>query len=70
VLYHVAFKLCQHILSTVHEKIPARDSIYAHAHDFVVSDKLLLAILNAFVLQPLNKLQTVSFHVFTYTRHL
>jgi len=56
----------QSVLSTDQEKIPARNSIYAHAQDFAESDVLLLA----FVLQPLNKHHTVVFHVFTYTRHL
>jgi hypothetical protein len=54
-------------LFTGHEKIPARNSIYAHAQDFAVSDELLLAILKAFLLQPLNKQQTVGVHMFTCT---
>jgi hypothetical protein len=33
--------------STDHEKIPARNSIYAHGQDFAMSDDLLLAILKA-----------------------
>jgi hypothetical protein len=36
-------------LHTVHEKIPARNWIHAHAQDFVMSDELLLAIPKAFV---------------------
>jgi hypothetical protein len=52
------------LLSAYQEKIPARNSIYAHAQDFATSDELLLAILKAFIPQPLNKQQTVGFHVF------
>jgi hypothetical protein len=35
------------VLSAYQEKIPARNTIYAHAQDFVASDELLLAILKA-----------------------
>jgi hypothetical protein len=42
--------------STNQEKIPTKNSIYAHAQDFSVNDELLLAILKAFVPEPLNKL--------------
>jgi hypothetical protein len=52
------------LLSAYQEKIPARNEIYAHAQDFASSDELLLAILKAFIPQPLNKQQTVGFHVF------
>jgi hypothetical protein len=52
------------LLSTGQEKIPARNSIYAHAQGFAVSDELLLAILKAFVPQPLNEQQKIGFHVF------
>jgi hypothetical protein len=44
--------------------------VYEHVPDSVVSDKLLLAILKAFVLLPLNKHQTLGFHVFMYTQQL
>jgi hypothetical protein len=43
---------------------PARNATYAHAQDFAASDELLLAILKAFVPQPLNKQQTIGFRVF------
>jgi hypothetical protein len=36
----------------------------AHAQDFSAGDELLLAILKAFIPQPLNKQQTKVFHVF------
>jgi hypothetical protein len=52
------------ILSAYQEKLPARNAIYAHAQDFAASDELLLAILKAFISQPLNKQQTKVFHVF------
>jgi hypothetical protein len=52
------------VLSTYQEKIPARNATYAHAQDFAASDELLLAILEAFFPQPLNKQRTVGFHVF------
>jgi hypothetical protein len=52
------------LLSAYQEKIPARNAIYAHAQDFAASEELLLAILKAFFPQPLNKQQTVGFHVF------
>jgi hypothetical protein len=52
------------LLSTYQEKIPARSAIYAHAQDFAARDELLLAILKAFIPQPLNKRQTIGFHVF------
>jgi hypothetical protein len=38
--------------------------MYAQAQDFAASDELLLAILKAFIPLPLNKQQTISFHVF------
>jgi hypothetical protein len=56
-----------YILSAYQEKMPARNvrnAIYAHAEDFAASDELLLAILKAFIPQPLNKQQTIGFHVF------
>jgi hypothetical protein len=53
----------RHVLPAYQEKIPARN-IYAHAQDFSASDELLLAILKAFIPQPLNKQRTVGFHVF------
>jgi hypothetical protein len=37
--------------------------IYAHAQDFSARDELLLAILKAFIQQPLNKQQAKVFHV-------
>jgi hypothetical protein len=37
--------------------------MYAHAQDFAAIDELLLAILKAFFPQPLNKQQTIGFHV-------
>jgi hypothetical protein len=40
------------------------NAIYAHAQDFAAGDELLLAILKAFIPQPLNKQQTTVFHVF------
>jgi hypothetical protein len=43
------------------EKIPARNAINAHAQDFAASDELLLAILKAFIPQPLNKQRTSGF---------
>jgi hypothetical protein len=43
------------ILSAYQEKIPARNAIYAHAQDFSTGDEMLLAILKAFIPQPLNK---------------
>jgi hypothetical protein len=52
------------VLSAYQEKIPARNAIYAHAQDFEASDELLLAILKAFIPQPLNKQRTIGFHVF------
>jgi hypothetical protein len=52
------------LLSAYQEKIPARNAIYAHAQDFAAGDVLLLAILKAFIPQPLNKRQTKVFHVF------
>jgi hypothetical protein len=51
------------VLSTYQEKIPARNATYAHAQDFAASDELLLAILKAFIPQPLNK-QTIGIHMF------
>jgi hypothetical protein len=58
------------LLSTSRKKIALGISTCAHAQDFAASDKLLLAILKAFVLHPLNKQQAICFRVFTYTRHL
>jgi hypothetical protein len=52
------------VLSACQEKIPATNATYAHAQDFAASDELLLAILKAFIPQPLNKQQTVGFRVF------
>jgi hypothetical protein len=52
------------ILSAYQEKIPASNAIYAHAQVFAVSDELLLAILKAFIPQPLIKPQTIVFYVF------
>jgi hypothetical protein len=63
------------LLSSYQEKIPARNVIYAHAQDFIARDKLLLAILKAFIPQPANEQQTIGFHVFwwiqcrTLTQH-
>jgi hypothetical protein len=59
-----AFKVVTQIQSAYQEKIPARNAIYAHAQDFLAGDELLLAILKAFIPQPLNKQQTIGFHVF------
>jgi hypothetical protein len=50
------------VLSAYQDKIPAR--IYAHAQDFAASDELVLAILKAFIPQPVNEQQTKVFHVF------
>jgi hypothetical protein len=36
------------LLFTGREKIPARNSIYAHAQDYALSDELVVAILKAF----------------------
>jgi hypothetical protein len=52
------------VLSTYQKKIPARNAIYAHAQDFAAGDELLLAILKAFIPQPLNKQRTIGYHVF------
>jgi hypothetical protein len=52
------------VQSAYREKIPARKAIYAHAQDFSAGDVLLLAILKAFIPQPLNKQRTIGFHVF------
>jgi hypothetical protein len=46
--------------STDQEKIPARNPIYVQDQDVAVSDELLLAILKAFLQQPLNKQQTTD----------
>jgi hypothetical protein len=54
------------VLSAYQEKIPARNTIYAHAQDFSAGDELLLAILKAFIPQSLNKQQTKVFHVFLW----
>jgi hypothetical protein len=54
-----------HVLFAYQEKIPASNAIYAHAQDLAASDELLLlAILKAFIPLPLNKQQTIDFHVF------
>jgi hypothetical protein len=47
--------------STNQEKIPTKNSIYAHAQDFSVNDELLLAIVKALVPEPLNKLLSSVF---------
>jgi hypothetical protein len=47
-----------------HEKVPARNAIYAHAQDVAASDELLLAILKTLIPQSLNKQQTIGFRVF------
>jgi hypothetical protein len=52
------------ILSAYQGKIPARNAIYTHAQDFTASDELLLATLKAFIPPPLNKQQTIGFHMF------
>jgi hypothetical protein len=52
------------LLSAYQKKIPASNATYAHAQDFAASDELLLAILKAFIPQPLNKQETKDFHVF------
>jgi hypothetical protein len=52
------------VLSAYQDKIPARYVVYAHAQDIAASDELLLAIMKAFIPQPLNKQQTKLFHVF------
>jgi hypothetical protein len=52
------------VLTAYQEKIPATNAIYAHAQDFAASDELLLATLKAFIPLPLNKQQTIDFHVF------
>jgi hypothetical protein len=52
------------VLSAYQEKTPVRNAIHAHAQDFAPSDELLLAMLKAFIPQPLNKQQTKVFHVF------
>jgi hypothetical protein len=44
-------------------KIPARNAIYAQTQDFSAGDELLLAILKAFIPQPLTKQQTKVFLV-------
>jgi hypothetical protein len=54
----------KYALSTGQEKIPTRNSIYVPAQGVTVSDELLLAILKAFVPQPLNEQQTKGFHGF------
>jgi hypothetical protein len=50
--------------SAYQEKISARNAIYAHAQDFAARDELLLAILKTFIPLPLNKQQTIGFHVY------
>jgi hypothetical protein len=57
------------LLSAYQEKFPARNAIYAHAQDFSAGDVLLLAILKAFIPQPLNKQQTKLFHVFWWIQY-
>jgi hypothetical protein len=52
---HQSVCVCVCVLSAYQEKIPARIAIYAHAQDFSAGDELLLAILKAFIPQPLNK---------------
>jgi hypothetical protein len=52
------------VLSVYQEKIPARNTIYAHAQDFAASDELLVAILKTCIQQPLNKQQTIGFRMF------
>jgi hypothetical protein len=52
------------VLSAYQEKIPARNAIYAHAQYFSAGDELLLAILQAFIPQPLIKQQTIGFRMF------
>jgi hypothetical protein len=52
-----------YVLSAFHQKVPARNAIYAHAQDVAASDKLLLAILKTFIAQSLNKQQTIGFRV-------
>jgi hypothetical protein len=62
--HHTLLKMLRYILSAYHEKIPARNAIYAHAQDFAAGDVLLQAILKTFIPQSLNKQQTKVFHVF------
>jgi hypothetical protein len=50
------------VLSTSQKKIPTWNSIYVQG--CAVSDELLLAILKAFIPQPLNEQQTIGVHVF------
>jgi hypothetical protein len=57
-------RILTHVLSAYQEKIPAKNAINAHAQDFSAGDELLLAILKAFIPQPLNKQQTIGFHMF------
>jgi hypothetical protein len=58
------------VSSTGHEKIPVRNSIYAHAPDFEVSNEFLLAILKAFVMQPLDRHKLLSVDVISSLNHL
>jgi hypothetical protein len=51
-------------LSAYQEKIPARNAIYDHEQDFSAGDELLLAMLKAFIPQPLTKQETIGFPVF------
>jgi hypothetical protein len=51
------------VLSAYQEKIPPRNAVYAHTQGFSAGNKLLLAILKAFIPQPLTKQQTKVFHV-------
>jgi hypothetical protein len=48
------------VLSAYQEKIPATNAIYEHAQDFLAGDEMLLAILKAFIPQPLTKLTNKS----------
>jgi hypothetical protein len=61
---HITTYMRAYIQSAHQEKIPARNAIYEHAQDFSAGDELLLAILKAFIPLPLNKQQTIGFHVF------
>jgi hypothetical protein len=52
-------ELTENVQSIDHDKIHARNSIYAHAQDFAMNDELLLAILKAFIPQQVNKQHTI-----------
>jgi hypothetical protein len=60
-LFHYFFNELHAFLKSVQsahqEKIPAKNAMYAHAQDFAASDELLLAILKAFIPQPLSRQQ-------------